>query len=280
MGNRGHRIEFEALGTTGQELVDILVDGQTVASFQLVNAGVNTTFFFNSSDSSIDLDDIRLEFTNDLFDASTGLDRNVLISEFRVIDGDTGFVSTARTTDGNVLNSGVFTNGQITQANGFGGFLAGDFNGNNAFVEIAGGTGGGSTGSFSSDRIEISAFGTTGEEVIDLIVDGRVLTSFNLTTPNVGQTFFFTPGDTTIALEDIRIEFVNDLNVNGVDRNVQILEYRVVDGDTGFVATASPSDSNVLNSGVFVPGQGLVERFGAGGFLAGDVNGNAFVEIV
>ena len=279
-GFAGDRIEFEALGTTGQELVDVLVDGQTVASFQLVNAGVNTTFFFDSGDSSIDLDDIRLEFTNDLFDPSTGLDRNVLISEFRVIDGDSGFVSSASTSDGNVLNSGIFNNGQITQANGFGGFLAGNFNGENAFVEIAGGSGGGGTGSFSSDRIEISAFGTTGEEVIDLLVDGQVVTSFNLTTPNVGQTFVFTPGDTTIALEDIRIEFVNDQNINGVDRNVQILEYRVVDGDTGFVATASPFDSNVLNSGVFEPGTGLIERFGAGGFLAGDFNGNAFVEIV
>lgn len=79
--------------------------------------------------------------------------------------------------------------------------------------------------------------------------------------------------------QNIRIEFVNDQNVNGVDRNVQIFEYRVVDGDTGFVSTASTSDSNVLNSGVFEPGSGLVERFGAGGFLAGDVNGNnAFVQ--
>lgn len=276
-GVTGDRIEFEALGTTGQELVNLQVDGQTVASFQLVNAGVNTTFFFDSSDSSIDISDIRLEFTNDLFDASTGLDRNVLISEFRVIDGDTGSVSSARTSDGNVVNSGVFADGQITERLGFGGFLAGNFNGNNAFVEVEGASG---TGSFSSDRIEVAAFGTTGQEVIDLIFEGNIIASFNLNNPNVGQTFSFTPGDTTISLEDIRIEFTNDLNVNGVDRNVQILEYRVVDGDTGFVATASPSDSNVLNSGVFVPGVGLTQQFGAGGFLAGDVDGNnAFVEI-
>ena len=151
-GVTGDRIEFEALGTTGQELVNLQVDGQTVASFQLVNAGVNTTFFFDSSDSSIDISDIRLEFTNDLFDASTGLDRNVLISEFRVIDGDTGSVSSARTSDGNVVNSGVFADGQITERLGFGGFLAGNFNGNNAFVEVEGASG---TGSFSSDRIEV-----------------------------------------------------------------------------------------------------------------------------
>ena len=276
-GINGDRIEFEALGTTGQEVIDLLVDGQTVASFQLVNAGVSTTYFFNSGDSSIDISDIRLEFTNDLFDGRTGLDRNALISTFRVIDGDTGFVSSANTGDGNVLNSGVFSGGRITEQLGFGGFLAGDFNGNNAFVQVVGG---GGSGSNSSDRVEISAFGTTGQEVIDLFVDGNVVASFNLTSPNVGQTFTFTPGDTTIALDDIRIEFVNDQNVNGVDRNVQILEYRVVDGDTGFVATASPFDGNVLNSGVFVPGVGLTERFGGGGFLAGDVNGNAFVQIV
>ena len=73
---------------------------------------------------------------NDLFDASTGLDRNAQIFESRVIDGDTGAVQTARTTDANVLNSGIFANGAITQGFGAGGFLAGDFNGN-AFVEIS-----------------------------------------------------------------------------------------------------------------------------------------------
>lgn len=279
-GFAGDRIEFDAFGTTGQEIVNLLVDGQAVASFQLVNTGVNTTFFFNSSDPNVDIGDIRLEFTNDLFDASTGLDRNVLISEFRVIDGDSGFVQTANTNDGNVLNSGVFSGGQITQELGFGGFLAGDFNGN-AFVEVlGGGSDGGATGGTNGDTVEFAALGTTGEEIVNLVITGQTVASFNLSTPNIGQTFFFNSADANLSLEDIRIEFVNDQNVGGVDRNVQIFEYRIVDGDTGFVTTALTSDANVLNSGVFVPGVGLTEQFGAGGFLAGDVNGNAFVEIV
>jgi len=61
-----------------------------------------------SNHPNVSIEDIRLEFINDAFDASTGLDRNVSITEFRVIDGDTGAVQSASTSDANVLSSGIF----------------------------------------------------------------------------------------------------------------------------------------------------------------------------
>ena len=272
----GDLIQFDALGTTGEEIVNLLVNGQVVETFGLFDPGVTQTFNFQSADPNISIEDIRLEFTNDAFDASTGLDRNVQIFEFRVVDGDTGVVQSASTSDSNVLSSGIFADGGITQGLGAGGFLAGNFNGS-AFVEISGG-GGGSTG--SGDRIEFDAFGTTGEEIVELFVDGQSVASFQLTEAGVSRTFAFGSDDPSISIEDVRLEFVNDLfdPSTGTDRNVLISAFRVIDGDTGAVQTARTTDANVLNSGIFANGS-ITQGFGAGGFLAGDFGGNGFVEI-
>ena len=273
----GDLIQFDALGTTGEEFVNLLVNGEVVQSFGFAFAqpGTTQTFNFQSDDPNISIEDIRLEFTNDAFDASTGLDRNVQISEFRVIDGDTGTVQSASTSDSNVLSSGIFADGAITEGFGAGGFLAGNFDGN-AFVEISGGVG--STG--SGDLIQFDALGTTGEEIVNLLVNGQVVETFGLFDPGTTQTFNFQSDDPNISLNDIRLEFVNDAfdASTGLDRNVQIFEFRVIDGETGAVQTARTTDANVLNSGIFVNGS-ITQGFGAGGFLAGDFGGNGFVEI-
>ena len=272
----GDRIEFDASGSTGEELVQLLINGEVVETFGffLADPGVTQTFTFNSDEPNISIEDIRLEFVNDAFDASTGLDRNVFISEFRVIDTDTvgsALVQTASTSDANVISSGIFVDGVgITEGLGAGGFLAG-----NGFVEIVSD---GSTG--VGDRIEFDAFGTTGEELVALLVDDRPEAFFQLNTPGVTQTFSFASDDPNISIEDIRLQFVNDLfdPSTGTDRNVQIFEFRVVDGDTGAVQTARTTDANVLSSGIFANGA-ITQGFGAGGFLAGEFNGSSFVEI-
>ena len=271
----GDLIQFDALGTTGEEIVDLLVNGQVVQTFGLFDPGLTQTFNFQSADPNISIEDVRLEFVNDLFDPDRGIDRNVQVFEFRVIDGDTGEVQKAKTTDANVLNSGIFVDGGITEGFGAGGFLAGNFDGN-AFVEISGGGGTNSSG----DRIEFDALGTTGEEFVDVLVNGQAVAFFGLDNPGVTQTFSFTSDDPNISIEDVRLEFVNDLfdPSRGIDRNVQIFEFRVIDGDTGAVQKAKTTDANVLSSGIFANGA-LTQGFGAGGFLAGDFQGNGFVEI-
>ena len=265
----GDLIEFDAFGITGEELVNLVVDGEVVQSFFLFQS--ETTHTFQSDAPNVSLEDIRIEFVNDLFDASLGIDRNVQINEFRVIDGDTGAVQRASTSDANVLNSGVFIDGAVTDQLGAGGFLV-----SNGFVEISGGTGGGSTG--SGDLIEFDAQGTTGEELVNLLVDGQVVQTFGLFQSET--TFTFSSDDPSVSIEDIRLEFINDLfdASTGLDRNAQIFEFRVIDGDTGAVQSASTFDSNVLSSGIFASGA-ITQGFGAGGFLAGDFGGNAFVEI-
>ena len=63
---------------------------------------------------------------------------------------------------------------------------------------------------------------------------------------------------------------------NGIDRNAQIFEIRLVDSPTGNVEVANTNDSNVFADGIFVQGVGITSGFGAGGFLAG----NGFVQVI
>ena len=273
----GNRVEFDALGTTGDEILQLSIDGQVVETFGFfAGPGVTQTFTFDSDDPNLSLGDIRIEFVNDFFDPFTGADRNVQISEFRVIDfGDgtgTSQVQRASTSDSNVLNSGIFVGGiGITEGLGAGGFLAG-----NGFVEIAGGESG-----IVNDIIEVDAFGTTGEELVLASVNGRTIGVFQLNNPGVTQTTSLSSFSPNISIEDVRLEFINDLfdPATGTDRNVQILEYRVIDGDTGQVTSARTTDSNVFNSGIYEEGVGITQGFGAGGLLAGEFNGSSFVEI-
>ena len=101
---------LSASGSKSPLWSDVLasVNGRPIGVFQLNDPGVTrtTSLFSFSSDTSIK--DVRLEFINDLFDPATGTDRNVQILAYRVIDGDTGQVTTARTTDSNVFNSGIY----------------------------------------------------------------------------------------------------------------------------------------------------------------------------
>ena len=132
-GGTGDRVEFDVLGTTGEEIVDLVIDGETVASIETGTAGAVQTFSFVSDDPDLSIEDIRLEFNNDLFDPEAGIDRNLQVFEYRVIDSATGQVETARTTDANVLNVGIFVpEVGVTAAQGAGGFLAA-----NGFVEIS-----------------------------------------------------------------------------------------------------------------------------------------------
>ena len=207
--------------------------------------------------------DIGIEFFNDAFDPSIGLDRNLLVDRI-VVDG-----VTVQTEDASTFSTGIWDNGLTGP-----GFFQTEFFNINATFNYAdpAGSGGG-----SGDRIEFSALGTTGDEVLELVVNGQVVETFGFNNAGVTQTFSFESNDSNVSIEDVRIAFVNDLfdPNQGIDRNAQIFEYRVVDGATGNATVANTNDSNVLSDGIFVAGQGITSGFGAGGFLAG----NGFVQI-
>ena len=65
-------VQIFAAGTTGEELIQLSIDENVVASFSNLGAGANSgnfqTLTFNTPDT-IAADQVRIEFVNDLFDA-------------------------------------------------------------------------------------------------------------------------------------------------------------------------------------------------------------------
>ncbi len=256
-------VEIFAAGSTGQENLDLFIDGEFETTFFEVGGDVDSRQFQRfvfETDRALTPGNVGIGFGNDAFDSLTGFDRNLLVDRI-VVDG-----VTVETEDPTTFGTGVFQNGTVVGP----GNLQTEFLNINAIFTFADPVSGG-------DRVEFDALGTTGEEVVNLVVAGDTIASFGLTNPGQQETFSFETGRNDVGIEDVRIEFINDLvdAERGLDRNVLVSEFRVIDSETGQSQSARTTDANVINLGIYVEGQGITSGFGAGGFLAG----NGFVEI-
>ena len=257
-------VEIFAAGSTGQEDLVLFVNDQFAATFSSVGGDVEQRDFVRltfETDEQLTPGDIGIGFANDAFDPSIGLDRNLLVDRI-VVDG-----VTVQTEDASTFSTGIYRDGLTGP-----GFFETEFFNINAIFSYAD-----PQLNNNGDRIEFEALGTTGQEVVELVVRDETVASFNLNSAGVRQTFSFESDSSDLSIEDVRIEFVNDLfdPGAGVDRNVQIFEYRLIDDATGDVTEAQTTDGNVLSDGIFVAGVGITSGLGAGGFLAG----NGFVQI-
>ena len=258
-------VEVFAAGATGEENLDIFINGQLETTFFSVGGDVEQRDLVRlvfETDQNVTTGDVGIGFNNDAFDPSIGLDRNLLVDRI-VVDG-----VTAQTEDPSTFSTGIYRDGLT----GPGFFETELFNINAVFTYADQAPTG------STDRIEFDALGTTGDEIVQLVVRDQVVETFTFDSANVTQTFSFQSSDNDLSIEDVRIEFVNDLfdPANGIDRNAQIFEIRLVDSPTGNVDVANTNDSNVFADGIFVQGVGITSGFGAGGFLAG----NGFVQVI
>lgn len=115
--------------------------------------------------------------------------------------------------------------------------------------------------------VSISAVGQEGGEQLSVYVDGQLAISESLSTRS--QTFSATIDD-GLTLDDVRIEFSNDLYLpeQGVDRNI-FIESVSVDGVQGDLF-----GSNAFSTGTWRPEDGISPGFGRGNVL----HGNGFIE--
>ena len=82
-------VQVLAAGTTGDEIIELEVNGAVVATYDQIGDGANSGQFVQLEYSTSDLiaaDNVRINFTNDLYDPDNGIDRNVRIDAI-VIDG-------------------------------------------------------------------------------------------------------------------------------------------------------------------------------------------------
>ena len=242
-------VDIIAAGTTNQEIIDLQIGGQTVASFSQLGTGADDSQFqtrtFVTADR-VTADDVRIQFSNDFFDAAGGTDRNVRIDAI-VIDG------VRFETEG----SSVFSTGTYSADGVQPGFGRGDFLHSNGYFQYAGGGG-------ISTPITVNARGVEGTESFALQIDGQTVQTFeNISTVFSSYNFEATGN---ITADQIRVVFLNDQfdPENGIDSNLVVDD--IVVGGVQF-ETEAP---NVFSTGTFRAADGIVDGFGRGDTLHGN----------
>lgn len=118
-------ITVNARGTTGEESFALQIDGQTIETFE----GINSQF--SSYDvtvaGTINADQVRVVFLNDLYDPANGIDRNLIVDD--VVIGGIQYEAEA---------GSVFSTGTWTSADGVSpGFGRGDTLHSNGYLQFA-----------------------------------------------------------------------------------------------------------------------------------------------
>ena len=227
-------VQVSAAGFTGDEILELQIDGQTVQTWNMNANAAARGFdqFTYSTPQTITADQIRLRFINDLYEPQNGIDRNVAVDDI-IVDGiqyeaesPTVFsTGTWKPQDG--IQPG-FRESEVLHTNGYFQFSSAE------------------TGS----NIEIWARGEEGVEQFNLLIDEQVVRSFT-TTENF-QLFSYI-GETEVSIDQIRIEFTNDVYLpsQGVDNNL-IVDFVRIDGQQ-----FETESNDVFSTGTWLPTDGI-----------------------
>ncbi len=258
---KGTRIRVDAVGETGEENLQVQINGQTVRNFGFFQqrADLIQSFAF-VVDEFVDIEDVRIRFTNDAIDPVTGEDRNLTVLNFQTIDLESGQRQVALPTDQNVYSTGVFTEADGIKP----GFARGNTLSTFGFFEVRDET----------RRIRVDASGSTGEEVMEIRIGNEVLGQFEVSTSTQQ---YFVDINRDFNFHNIRIAFVNDVydESTGYDRNLIVHSFQKIDMETLERDVAFPTDANVFSTGTFVEADGISPGFGRGNTL----NANGFFQI-
>lgn len=246
-------IELTAIGQTGEETAQLIIDGVVVATYEHVpTSGMVYTY---ESDETVTADQVRVAFINDRYEPENGIDYNLTVPQI-AIDGEVFL-----TDDPDVFSTGVWTpEDGVTEGFGRGDSLAA----NGYFQYAADDTPPPPPPPHSGDGsvIDITMFGETGNEIAQLLIDGEVVATFeNIATQQ--QVYSYT-ADGAVTPEQVRVAFINDRfePENGIDNNLTVPQI-AIDGDVYITA-----DENVFSTGVWTAQDGVQDGFGRGDRLA------------
>ncbi len=240
-------IEIRAAGATGEEDLELRIDGVAVATWQSVAGDFDARIFESlvyQHPEAVDANQIQVAFTNDGLTAQQQ-DKNLRVDGITV--------------DGVVFESedpGVLSTGTWTADSGCGpGFKQSEVLACNGFFQYAPGT----------TPIEIRAAGATGTEQIELQIDRVPVATWDNVAGDysgrVFETFQYLAAGTIVA-DQVRVVFSNDAFLpGGADRNVRVDGITV--GDRVF---ESESDT-VFSTGTWSPVDGCSAGFKQSEFL-------------
>ena len=249
-------IEVYAAGEIGDEIMELQIGNDVVGTWSMTgtNAGAGLFGQFNVAIDNASVDDIRINFTNDFWDPSTGFDRNLRVDRI-VVDG-----VTYQTEDPSVFSTGSWRpeDGIVP------GFRQSEWLNSGGYLQYSSsGTGGG-----NGSTIQIDASGETGQETMQLLIDGNVVQTYENVSTNQ-STYSFTAADGVTA-DRIRVAFTNDQfdPQSGIDRNLTVDRIRI---DGQVFETEAPS---TFTTGFYLDGQGIV----SGNFQSETLFGNGYFQ--
>lgn len=234
------QVQIIAAGVTNAETIELQVAGQTVRTWTSLGGNAYAGQFVTLSHATtgaLSASEVRIAFTNDLYDPANNIDRNVRIDAL-LIDG-VRYETEAST---------VYSTGTWKPADGVTpGFRQSEYLHANGYFQYAAGGGGGSL-------IRIDASGDEGGEAMELRIDGLTVASFTVT--NATASYAWQAAE-TVAASRIRVAFTNDLYdpANSIDRNLNV-DRIVVDGT--IFDTTGP---NVYSTGTWKPADGIAAGF-------------------
>ncbi|PAY16038.1 sugar dehydrogenase [Rhodopirellula sp. SM50] len=243
-------IQIYAAGQIGEEEMQLQIGNEVVGTWTMTGTDARNRLFgeFSVGIDNASIDDIRINFTNDLWNPASGFDRNLRIDRI-VVDG-----VTYQTEDPTVFSTGSWRpeDGVVP------GFRQSEYLNANGYFQFA------STGNASGSVISIDASGNTGQERMELLIDGNVVRTFDNVSTN--QSTYSYTANQTVTADRIEIAFTNDFYDpdNDIDRNLKVDRIRI--GAQVF-ETEAPS---TYTTGFFIEGQGIVSGFHQSETLYGD----------
>lgn len=234
-------VQVFAAGDTGEETFDVYVGGEIAGSFNLNNVANELQLFEFETEEPVDPSDLRIEFTNDAYDAETGFDRNLTVDRI-VIDFDSD--NTVYTASETVFTNGTYINGVLKA-----GFGLGDTLYTNGYYQY---------GQDPTNRSDLTvyALGVRGEEEFEVLVDDQRVAVFS-TADQFGMTAYHVSVNQPVTPSQVKVQFINDLYLpdEGIDRN--LIVDRIEINNVAF-PTESPE---VFSTGTYIEGPGVIPGF-------------------
>lgn len=236
-------VTIRAAGSEGDEQMALQIDGVTVQTWDNIggdaSAGEFQTFTYDNA-GSVTADQIRVVFTNAVYNPSAGVDRNIRVDHI-AIDGEI-----FETEDPGVFSTGTWQAGQGIVP----GFKQSEWLHGNGYFQYA------DAPSNSGSDITVYAAGSENTETMELWIEGsRVKTWTNVAgDAEAGQfvSYQYTAAS-VVSAEDVQIHFTNAKwdPAQGIDRNLRVDRIEI-DG----VAFES-EDPGVYSTGTWLPEDGV-----------------------
>ena len=234
----GDTITIYAAGQTGQESMELLIDGVAVQAWNNIGGNSSARLFQSyayTAATALSPDRIRVAFTNDLYEPGT-IDRNLQVDRIQI--DNTIYETEAET---------VFSTGTYLAADGIQpGFRQSEFLHSNGYFQYS---------LNSGSIIHIFAAGNTGNENIEFQIDGLPVAAWSQIAGNIETrqwSEFAFRAATTVTASQIRIAFTNDFYAPPIDYNVDV-DKIVLDG----ISYESESPTT-LSTGTYVVAQSQV----------------------